>query len=58
MRQPLRFGPDRNPDGAVVPTNNEGHYSLAEQSIQGSQTEVSGAETPETLPYGAMHPVR
>ena len=55
---PSGFGPGRNPDGAVVPTNNDGRYSLAGQSIQGSQTEASGADTPEAPPNGAEHPVR
>ena len=36
LKLPSGFGPDRNPDGAVVPTNNDGHYSHAGQSIQGS----------------------
>ena len=58
MRLPLGFGPDRNPDGAVVSANNNGRNSLAGQSIQGPQTEASGAETPETPPDGAKHPVR
>ena len=55
---PSGFGPGRNPDGAVVPTNNDGRYSLAGQSIKGSQTEASGAVPLGFLLAGAIHPVR
>ena len=35
LKLPSGFGPDRNPDGAVVPTNNKGRYHHAEHFIQG-----------------------
>ena len=58
MKLPSVFGPDRNPDGAVVPTNNSGRRSHADQTSPRFYKQKSQGRKPPVTPLdGARHPV-